>query len=372
MRAFVITVASLLALALAISSAGEWERWAHDRRVRAAAATLGAGEAVLAQRYLSERRLQTARLAVVARPRVVAFGSSRVQPLSTQAIAGVAPGEFYNAGMAGATVEDYIAAWSTLVDADAIPAIAVFSIDAWVLNRALPQEEWREVAPAVERFLMLAGTQRRPFRQAWDAGAYWWHRAKELLSWPVLRASMTALAVRHVGGTHAGGDVERALSAAVVPEIDVGRRRAFRPDGSVMNDLPARAPARLRAAAVDYVASLRARLSPFDWDAERARRLEVLWRDMQARGVRVIAYLPPYHPLTWAQMRSTARYAAPLARTARFLDRLALDTGARFVDLSDPATIPCGEHEFFDADHPTEPCLARIVMRLGVSPAHAR
>jgi hypothetical protein len=367
MRAFLTTAAILLALALAVSAAGEWDRQAHDRRVRAAAATLGDGEAVLAQRYLSERRLQTARLAVVARPRVVAFGSSRVQPLSTRAT-GLAPGEFYNAGMAGATVDDYIAAWSTLVEADNIPAVAVFSIDAWVFNQALPQEEWREVASYVERFLMVAGAERAPLRRAWDEAAYRWHRAKELLSWPVVRASITALALRWAGGPPARGDVEHVLSAAVVPESEVGGRRAFRPDGSVMNDLPARSPARLRAAAVDYVASLRARLSPFVWDAERARRLEVLWQDMRSRGVRVVAYLPPYHPLTWAHMRADPRYAAPLARTARFLGDVAPATGARFVDLSDPATVPCGEDEFFDADHPTEPCLQRIVMRLELRP----
>jgi hypothetical protein len=372
MRAFLTTVAILLALALAVSAAGEWDRQAHDRRVRAAAATLGAGEAVLAQRYLSERRLQTARLAVVPRPRVVAFGSSRVQPLSTRAVAGLAPGEFYNAGMAGASVDDYIAAWSTLVEADNIPAIAVFSIDAWVFNEALPQEEWREVAAYVERFLMVAGAGRGPLRRAWDEAAYRWHRAKEFLSWPAMRASVTALALRWAGGPPAGGDVERVLSAAVVPESKVGIRRAFRPDGSVMNDLPARSPARLRAAAVDYVASLRARLSPFAWNAERARRLEALWQDMGSRGVRVVAYLPPYHPLTWAHMRADPRYAAPLTRTARFLGDVALATGARFIDLSNPATIPCGEHEFFDADHPTERCLERIVRRLELSPAHAR
>ena len=368
MRAFLTTVALLLALALAISAAGELDRQAHDRRVRAAAATLGAGEAVLAHRYLSERRLQTARLAVVARPRVVAFGSSRVQPLSTRAMTGLAPGEFYNAGMAGATVEDYIAAWSTLVEADTMPAVAVFSIDAWVFNQALPQEEWREVAAYVERFLMVAGAERTPLRRVWDEAAYRWHQAKEVLSWPAMRASITALAVRWAGGSPAGADVEHALSAAVVPESEVGVRRAFRPDGSVMNDLPARSPARRRAAALDYVASLRARLVPFAWDAERARRLELLWQDMRSRGVRVVAYLPPYHPLTLARMRPDPRYAAPLAKTARFLGDAALATGARFVDLSDPATIPCGEHEFFDADHPTEACLERIVSRLGVRP----
>jgi hypothetical protein len=371
MRAFAVTVAVLLAIALAINAAGEWLRQAHDGRVRAAAATLGDGEAVLAHRYLSERRLQTARLAVIERPRVVAFGSSRVQPLST-AVAGLRAGELYNSGMAGATVDDYIAAWSTLIEAGAVPAVALFSIDAWVFNDTLPQEEWREVAPAVERFLMMAGAERAPLLRPWDLATWWWHRAKEFLSWPVLRASMAALALRHAGEPAAGADVERALSDAVVKESEVGTRRAFRPDGSVMNDLRPATPDRLRTAAVEYVTVLRARLSPFVWDAERARRLEVLWSDMRARGVRVVAFLPPYHPAAWARMRSDPRYAEPMARTARFLDVLAARTGARFVDLSDPAAVPCAGDEFFDADHPAPACLARIAARTGLSRDAAR
>src|SRR2546426_4824784 len=125
MRPFVITVTVLVALTLAINAAGERERRAHDRYVRAAAAGVARGQAVLARRYLSERRLQNARLAVITRPRVVVFGSSRVQPLSTT-VAGLRPGELYNAGMAGATIEDFIAAWSTLADSDKMPEIALF------------------------------------------------------------------------------------------------------------------------------------------------------------------------------------------------------------------------------------------------------
>jgi hypothetical protein len=71
-------------------------------------------------------------------------------------------------------------------------------------------------------------------------------------------------------------------------------------------------------------------------------------------------------------MRADARYAEPLARTARFLDALAARTGARFVDFSDPAGVPCAEDEFFDADHPAPACLARIAQRIGLPRAAAR
>ncbi|HEV8617052.1 MAG TPA: hypothetical protein VGU22_16290 [Methylomirabilota bacterium] len=360
------TVTVLVALALAINAAGERDRLGHDRYVRAAAAGLARGQAVLARRYLSERRLQTARLAVIARPRVVVFGSSRVQPLSTT-VAGLAPGQFYNAGMAGASVEDAIAAWATLVDAGNVPEVAVFSIDAWVFNRALAQEEWQEVAPAVERFLALAGAGRGVLRRWLDEAVYQWHQAKQFLSWPVLRASMTALAPGIDREWRADDDVARALGA-VVAEDQVGNRRAFRADGSVMNDLPTLRDDQLAAVAIDYVVALRARLADFQLDVERGRRLGLLWQAMRERGVRVVAYLPPYHPITWARMRGDRRYAVPLARTARFLTDIAAASGARFVDLSDPSAVPCAANEFFDGDHPREPCLARIVAFLRLAP----
>ena len=47
-----------------------------------------------------------------------------------------------------------------------------------------------------------------------------------------------------------------------------------------------------------------------------------------------------------------------------FVARLAAQVGARFLDTSDPAVIPCGEAEFYDVQHATAPCLERLWKRL--------
>ena len=341
MRPFVIAVTVLVALTLAINAAGERERRAHDRYVRAAAAGVAPGQAVLARRYLSERRLQNARLAVIARPRVVAFGSSRVQPLSTT-VAGLRPGELYTAGMAGATVEDFIAAWSTLADSGTMPDVALFSIDAWVFNRALAQEDWLEQAPAVERFLAGAGAGRGMLRRHQDEAVYQWHQAQQFLSWPVLRASMTALARDTEGEPRADDDVTRALRSAVVAEDRVGTRRAFRADGSVMNDLPTLNADRLAGVAVDYVVAMRARLADFDLDVERGRRLGLLWQAMRERGVRVVAYMPPYHPITWARMRDDRRSTRSGSFRSRHVGGAARESRARRDYHQGSAELPVG------------------------------
>src|SRR4030095_31927 len=106
MRPFTITVALLLGLAVAVNALAAWDRGRHEARLRAASASFRTGQAVLGYRNMDERRFQRARLESIPTPRVVTFGSSRVMEIST-ALAGVAPGAFYNAGMSAATVEDF-------------------------------------------------------------------------------------------------------------------------------------------------------------------------------------------------------------------------------------------------------------------------
>ena len=127
--------------------------------------------------------------------------------------------------------------------------------------------------------------------------------------------------------------------------------------------------ARRREEAVRYVATGAYALDRFRWDAERARHLELLWRDMRAHGVRLVAYMPPYHPAAWALLHADPAHAAALRSSAAFLQALAERVGARFLDLSDPAAVPCGEEEFYDAHHPRPVCLERISVRLRSEPA---
>src|SRR5262245_64219789 len=96
------------------------------------------GLAMVFSGYVDERRLQKARIATIPRPRVVAFGSSRIRELSSAAL-DASPGTFYNAGMSAASVEDYIAVWELLRATGKIPDLAIFSLDEWLFNAAHDQ-----------------------------------------------------------------------------------------------------------------------------------------------------------------------------------------------------------------------------------------
>jgi len=365
MRPFTVTVALLLALVLVVNSLAALDRQRQDRRMREAAAAFRPGLVMPFQGYMDERRFQEARLEVVPRPRVVAFGSSRVREVSSPLV-GVAPGEFYNLGMSAATVEDYIALWSLLKRRGKVPEVAIFSIDVWIFSRTHEQVRWLALAPEVTRFLDAAGAGHGALWLPAQEAVYRWLQAREFLSYTVLQRSIRDLHRVLAGRKRRGDDLLKALGRDLVPEGEVAGRQGIRADGSVMRPTLARDPTvgQLREEASRYVASGAYALEGFRWDAERATRLELLWRDMRGQGVRLLAYMPPYHPTAWALLRANRDYAAAVETSAAFLRGLAERTDARFLDLSDPVSIPCAEHEFYDAHHARPACLARIFERV--------
>lgn len=369
MRAFTVTMGSLLVLVVAINGLAAWEGTRRDGRFQALAAGLGPGQAVIVSRELDDRRLQRVRLAVIPRPAVVAFGSSRVMPLAGGAL-GLAPGQFYNAAVTAASVEDYIAFWQLLKRGGRVPDVAIFSIDHWALARSQEQVRWLALADLVREFLDGAG--RAP---GWGGAplqtlTYEWARFKELFSYTVLRASVADLDRAVRGRGRRGTEVQESLRRDVVAEQQVGDRRAVRADGSLIYDraYAGRGPEQVRQEAERFVQAGARGLADYRMDRERLARLELLWRDMRARGVELVVYLPPYHPAAWALIRGDARAAAALAESAAAVAALAARSGARFRDASDPDRIPCGPEQFYDGDHARVACLRAVIEQLLAAP----
>ena len=156
MRAFAVTVGLLLLGVVGLNALAAWDGERQDRRFQAAAALLQPGQAVIVTRELDDRRLQRMRLQTIPRPAVVAFGSSRVMPLGGAAL-GLAPGQFYNAAVSAASVEDHIAFWQLIKRAGRLPDIAIFSIDHWALARSQEEVRWLALSEEVSEFLDGAG-----------------------------------------------------------------------------------------------------------------------------------------------------------------------------------------------------------------------
>ncbi len=353
MRVFTVTLGTLLALVVSLNAAATWSRWRDDASIQSVPAALRAGEAVLDYRNVDERRFQRTRVSVIARPRVVAFGSSRVMQ-ATGAMVGVEPQAFYNLGMSGGTLEDHVALWELLRRQAKIPELAIFSIDPWVFNAEFQEVRWLSLSAEVEAFSARGGGR-------WvEVAVASWNQAKELVSYQVLRDSARRLrrAVRNRPAAMAG--------TVIVPEAAVGDRQALRADGSLIYDgtFQRRDLLEIHDEAVRWAATGGAGLARFRSNPEHVRLLEALWRDLRARGVRIVAYTPPYHPAAWRVLESDARQRQALDQVRAILVGLAARTGAGFSDFADPAAVPCGAEEFFDPQHPRPACLQRLLRRL--------
>lgn len=330
MRPFVVTLGVLLLASIAVDAAAIWRR--HQ---------LEPTERMLLYHNVDDREFHKARLELVGRPRVVLFGSSRVIRLSAAA-AHMRPSELYNAGMGAATVEDFIGVWALLRNSGRIPEVAVFCVETWHFDERQPPARWRSLQDEVSGFLDGAAPGSRARWPAVAEATYWWDRATEFVSFTVLRSSIRDLRrARSVTPTPA------ALAAAMEREARYGQR-------AVTRDAAFRERVRYNAYAGGGVPV------SFRWQASQAEWLRLLWRDMVARGVRVVAYVPPYHPDAWETVRADARYAETLGATVRFLRDSTPRPLERFMDFADPASVPCAEAEFLDSSHPDAECLGRI------------
>jgi hypothetical protein len=360
-RPFLATLALLLAAVAGVNGLATWIRSIDDARLRTASSgAFVPGQVLIGYRYVNERTFQRQRLHAIPRPRAVAFGSSRVMQLDTTLL-GLRPGAFYNTALSSGTVEDFIGLWATLKRLGKTPEVAYFSIDGWVFNERFPQVGWLAYADEVARFSAGSSGPAAQVIARLSVLQYRWYHAKELLSYAVLRQSAQDLRAVLRGQRRSHHDEPEAL----VPEKAAAGLRALRADGSLIYEraVQARTVDDVREHAGYYLRD-NVHLADFHWDAARAARLHALWRDLRAEGVRVIAYMPPYHPAVWRVLSRDARSAAPLAQAREFLQREAEALGVRFADFSDPASIPCAETEFFDGVHPRPGCLEKLLARL--------
>jgi hypothetical protein len=353
MRIFGLTLTAILAAVVAVNAAASWQQARRNAALVEAAGALEPGFAVADYRDVDERGFQRARLQALPTPRVVAFGSSRIMQLTTAAL-GLRPGDFYNAGMAGAVVEDFAALWSVLKRQRKVPGVAVIAIDPWTFNAGRSDVRWLALVDEIEGAGPLALLKR---------GAYEWYRLTELASYPVLRKTI--------------GDARRAFRenggprppSPVVPEAALAGRQALRWDGSLEYEgwYLARSATARRQAADLYAAKLTGLLPSFRWDDSRVTRLVDLWRDLRHHDIKVVAFIAPYHPRAWSALEGELDRAPRMAAGVASLRATAERLGVVFADLADPARIPCREDEFLDGDHASAACLGRALVSLGAT-----
>jgi len=99
-------------------------------------------------------------------------------------------------------------------------------------------------------------------------------------------------------------------------------------------------------------------------DAELLEQLAMLLRQAQARGIRVVFFLPPLVPGLDARLLASAHSGANLARTKAALEGWAQQHGIPLFDAGPSELHGCAATEFIDAHHALPVCYRKIMARL--------
>lgn len=301
-----------------------------------------AGRSVVAGFAIDELRLQQG-LAERRRhaPDVLVLGSSRAMPLSAEAFPGRA---VVNASVSSASLEDAIALLELYEGHGLRPRTVFLAIEPWALNGSL-----RNPSVALEPELQ-AGFRRLGRRAGSTYGALpvgLKRRWLRLLSPAYFQASLVSLLARGFEGraSRASG---RGRGAAEAPRAGSSR---MQPDGSVewQPVLAQRSPAEVEAMALAAGARAPGYLQAGP-DRDRVLLLGALLGDLASRGVRVVLWLPPFHPAAYGTLVA-GNHGRGLWRGEAEVRALAAASRVPVLGSYDPARSDVAGEDFIDYNH---------------------
>ncbi len=191
-----------------------------------------------------------------------------------------------------------------------------------------------------------------------DAGPSLPARAMELISPTYFRASFKSLFDMLLTGQ---SDMPYAT------ELTIGNENIKLADGSLSyeKNFQSRSQELVNQSARQYVnAASVYSLNQFTrLDPQFEQWLEAFIVRMQADGVTVIFYLPPYHPYVYDRLIASEQYRI-IESAQTYFTRLANEKQVLLLGSYNPQDVGCEETEFYDGMHAKYTCIVKVFQPL--------
>ncbi len=282
----------------------------------------------LLQKFYFENRDDT--------PDIVVLGSSRSMLVRESFFLGHT---FYNASVAGGSVEDFLAIYQLMLNTGHEPKTVILDISPWVFNRNNGQTRWRslrtEYFDALERIGVEPDWQE--YVRSFDFNKY-----SALLSLPYLQESLRWLTrEKEYYATpleYTGEFVKQSDGSLVYGEFEENRT-----------------PAEISILAQNTSQ----KLPEFDeLDPYLMLLFEHFVAQLKQDGVELVFYLAPYYP----ELYTFEKLNAPAVEA--YLVTFASQNGIPVFGSFDLAKVGCSEEEFYDPVHPRPSCVDKLGLQL--------
>ncbi len=260
----------------------------------------------------------------------IAIGSSRTMGLRGRHL-GQSQG-FFNHSMAAASLEDYIGIVGIYNAKKEIPRTIILGIDPWVFNRNNGLTRWRVFGRDYEAMASEIVGRREKGSKYLDTT----HRYGQLLSFDYTVANVNYI------------KKGRGRQPYVTPTANVDDF-VREPDGSLYFPFSQRfrQDEDTRRFASAYPSKRERYFTGFETMAN-VPLFEGFITFLQGKGVRVLFFLPPFHPLTYQRM---VDYYPMVTDVERYLRDLASRRSIPVVGSFDPTANGFTSLDFFDGSH---------------------
>ncbi len=298
----------------------------------------------------NERLVQKYYISSLALPNeTVVLGSSRSMQIGADLFGGKS---FFNNSVSDATLEDYLAIYEMYHRRNLKPALLILELDPWLfrVGRTPNPVYWLSIKDDYERLACRAGLPDKKEAQAWLYAKAIGLRYSTLIS-----PSYFQVAIHQIFRTLKNGE-----KFCYVPTGQTLDHYAMRlKDGSL------RYGQAMRVASVSSVRAA-AETEAFQYQpdvpamSETAQtKFEKFVKVAKHDGVRVIFFLPPFHPDYYGHLRQSG-LLGEFSKAEDYYRRLALEDGIVVLGSFDPQKCSCGEEDFYDALHPKPSAVIKI------------
>ncbi|MEK9968443.1 MAG: hypothetical protein VW600_04850 [Ferrovibrio sp.] len=272
-----------------------------SRTVSAQVEAIRAGRSVAPR--ASERILRKQYLRATARKpvRVMAWGSSRSLPISRQA---VGTNSYMNMSASYGVLFDLAALYSLMERNHNFPARLIVGLDGWMLNRDVDVRSWMEYGRDVERGLTLVG-MRDAFDDEIEGGSAKEQELLDNLRYLFSPAIFSNTVLGAVEAFHESGALPVLPPSLKTAPIDL-KKDPWDSDFSywypcvAANEVEDRARNWATPNAMPGEQRLEGDFTAID--PQRIALLKALLRSFAKHRVKLYLFLPPLHPLSYAQM----------------------------------------------------------------------
>jgi len=288
---------------------------------------------------------------------IIVLGSSRVLQIRSTFFPAKS---FFNHGVSGGTLEDYMAIFEMYREKNQEPGIIVLGLDPWLLNKNSDQERWKSIGDYYERFASEIGLDNRLSNPLfiWQDSRFF--KIKKYLQ--IFSLTYFQSSIRYLWKQTITKEIKRdKYYPTDLTDLDVNvalfdgshsSERAYRETGI----------SEVLKAAKEYTSKepVYSLAQFYELDSRLKFKFEKFLVYLLGRNIKVIFFLPPYHPYSYDHLVNSPKYKIIL-EVERYFREKALENNISVIGSYNPGNCGFGEVDFYDGMHSKREAVARLL-----------